>query len=44
MQHETGGMNMGGYYFGGLHIFWWILIVVVIIALWAWMNRFRKEK
>lgn len=43
MQHEAAGMGMEGYYFGGIHLFWWVLLLLIIIAMWAWINRFRKK-
>lgn len=42
--HDNSGMNMGGYYFGGMHVFWWIFIIVIVIGITFMLTRSRRRK
>lgn len=42
--HDNGGMNMDGYGFAGMHVFWWITITVIIIGVAIMLSRLLKRK
>ncbi len=42
--HNNGGMHMGGYGFGGIHVLWWISIIVIAIGMAVVLSRSLRRK
>ena len=41
-EHE--GMDLAGYSFMGMHVFWWVSILVFALVILAVAHRYRKRK